>query len=71
MRVRDGRCAKDRVVFGLAKNKLLEQPVVKDLLEPEEEELDELHNGSRQPEDGMLPEEGCGGAPEGSRWGGM
>ena len=49
----------------------MEEMVQKHLLEPAEIEVDEFDYGNGKPEDWVLPEEGYGGAPEGSHWGGL
>jgi hypothetical protein len=55
----------------LPKKKLMEEMVQKHLLEPTEVVVDEFNDGNGKPEDGVLPEEGDGGAPEGSHLGGL
>jgi hypothetical protein len=54
----------------LPKKKLMEEMVQKHLLEPPDVELDELNDGNGKPKDGVLPEEGYGGAPESFHWAG-
>jgi hypothetical protein len=53
----------------LPEKELMKLPIVEQVFEPAEVEVDEFNNGDGEPEDGVLPEEGCGGAPEGSHLG--
>jgi hypothetical protein len=48
----------------------MEEMVQQHLLEPPDVELDELNDGNGKPKDGVLPEEGYGGAPESFHWAG-
>jgi len=53
------------------RNELVREMVLQQALNPVEVESGDVNHYDGQPEDGVLPEEGCGGAPEVSHWGGL